>query len=114
MTGSIILGVLVALMFLVSFTEWFYHIVVGLDIVLIRDLYTAYRASGWVVGGLAFMAGIFWMLATVNECPGEGPKVGIFKYLNCGPYLQARGFLLEKGLIQPEQQVEVSSPESGN
>lgn len=113
MTGSIILGVLVALMFLVSFTEWFYHIVTSLNVVVIQDIYAVYRASGWVVGALAFMAGVFWVLATVNECPREEPKAGVFQYLNCGPYLEARDMLIERGIIQPETPDEISSPDEG-
>jgi len=93
MNGAVITGVLIAVMFLVSFSQWFYHLIMGLDRAIINDVFVLYRAVVWGLISIVFMAGIFWMLAMVSECPSPDPKEGVFKYINCTPYFKAREIL---------------------
>lgn len=94
MTGTIVVGVVIALMFLVSFTQWFYHLAVGLDNIIVRDVYASYRIGGWILGGVVFVAGVFWVLSLVNECPTvDEEKEGIFAYLNCDVYWEGKSLL---------------------
>lgn len=111
MIGTVIVGVIISLMFLVSFSEWFYHLVIGIDELLVKDLYIYYRISLWVGGGILFMAIVFWSLAMVKECPMMREKEGVFKYLNCSAYWQVRSrfegvsseTIQERILIEQEQ-----------
>lgn len=89
-TGAIITGVLIAFMFLVSFTQWFYQLVTGLDRVIVNDIFVVYRAITWGLVSIVFMVGFFLMLATVQECPNPEPREGLFKYLECKPYFAIR------------------------
>ncbi len=99
MTGTIVVGVIISLMFLVSFTEWFYHIAAGVNEVAVRDLFFFYRIGGWIVGGILFIGGVFWILALTNECPVVGrERVGIFRYLNCDVYWEMRSFVEGKSV----------------
>lgn len=115
MTGAVVVGVIIAVMFLVSFTEWFYHLALGLNEAVVRDVFWAYRIGTWVVGGLLFMGAVFWVLALNTECPLlEKDKPGIFKYMDCDVYWQVRGViegksvsvLLEEAAGQLEQRQE--------
>ncbi len=91
MTGTIIVGVIIALMFLVSFTEWFYHLLVGVNETLVKDVFLAYRIGSYIVMSLIFMVGVFWILSLNSECPlMEKEKPGIFRYMNCDGYWEAR------------------------
>lgn len=59
-TGAIITGVLIAFMFLVSFTQWFYQLVTGLDRVIVNDIFVVYRAITWGLVSIVFMVGFFF------------------------------------------------------
>lgn len=97
MTGTIVVGVIITLMFLVSFTEWFYHVVVGFNEVALRDIFFSYRIAAWVIAGVTFMGGTFWTLALTNECPLlEKERPGVFKYMNCDVYWEMRSFVERK------------------
>lgn len=94
MNWTVITGVIIALMFLVSFSQWFYELIAGFNAAVTRDIYVAYRTSLWVVGGILFMIGVFWVLAIVQECPDlNGDKPGVFAFMDCRVYWQANKLL---------------------
>lgn len=105
MIATIIVGVLIALMFLVSFSEWFYHVAAGIDSLLVKDLYVYYRLSLWIGGSLLFMAIVFWTLAMVKECPTLSEKKGVFRYLNCQAYWEVRGSLEGRNAESIKQEI---------
>lgn len=102
MSGTVIVGVIIALMFIVSFSQWFYHLLAGFDAIVLHDIFFWYRAVSWGIGALFFMASAFWMIALTQECPTtKEPRVGIFRYLNCDFYYSARASLARLGIYIP-------------
>lgn len=94
MNWTVITGVIIALMFLVSFSQWFYELVSGFHAAITQDLYVAYRTGVWVTGGIVFMIAVFWVLAMVQECPDlTGDKPGVFAYMDCRVYWQVNKLL---------------------
>lgn len=91
MIATVLVGVMISLMFLVSFSEWFYHLTAGIDEVLVKDIYMYYRLSLWVGASILFMVIVFWIIAMVQECPTLSERQGVFRYLNCNAYWQVRG-----------------------
>jgi len=116
MNWVIIVGVLIGLMFLVAFSSWFYHVVVGINALIIEDVFVGYRIFGWGIGALVFMAMIFWLNALVAECPTpESEREGIFVYLDCRVYDWAITTPLGKLLPplasdQPAEPIEQEAP----
>jgi hypothetical protein len=87
MNWVVVVGVIIALMFLVAFTNWFYHIFAGINALIVEDLFVGYRIFGWGVGALLLMGGIFWINALIQECPTpEEDREGIFTLLDCRVY----------------------------
>lgn len=85
MTSTIALGVILALVFLVSFTEWFYHLIVGVNQLIPSGYGFYFNVAKFTAGGVSFMAMVFWSLSMVYECPKE-TREGIFTYLDCTVY----------------------------
>lgn len=82
MQMPVIVGVVVTIIFLVAFSEWFYHMVTGWKEVVLDDIYFHYRIAGVSLLSILIMSGTFYGLALVNECPNEN-REGIFAKLNC-------------------------------
>lgn len=91
MSMPVIVGLLVAVMFLVAFSQWFYNIISGWREIIVDDLYVIYRIAGATIVSMAVMFAGFWVIATINECdrPLE-EREGIFKKLKCEEYWEIR------------------------
>jgi hypothetical protein len=85
MQMPIIVGIVVAIIFLVAFSEWFYHMVTGWKEVVLDDVYFRYRIAGVSILSILIMSGTFYGLALVNECPNEN-REGVFAKLNCDDF----------------------------
>jgi len=81
----VVVGVIVAIIFLVAFSEWFYHIFSGWKGFILDDIYFRYRIIGASVVSILIMSGTFLALAYSNECKGE-TREGVFSSLNCEEY----------------------------
>lgn len=87
MNWVVVVGVILALMFLTAFTNWFYHVVAGVNALITEDLFVGYRIVFWGLGGLLLMGGIFWINALIQECPTpEEDREGVFALLDCSIY----------------------------
>jgi hypothetical protein len=89
MQMPVIVGVLVGIIFLVAFSEWFYHLVSGMKEYVLDDIYFRYRIAGFSAISILVMFGTFYGLALVNECPKETGE-GIFANLKCAEYLKIK------------------------
>ena len=78
-------GIIVAIIFLVAFSEWFYHMVAGWKNFVLDDLYFLYRIAGVSLLSILVMSGTFYGMALINECQNEN-REGIFANLNCEEY----------------------------
>lgn len=81
----VIVGIVVAVIFLIAFSEWFYNIVTGWKDFVLDDVYFRYRIAGVSALTILVMSGTFVGMAYVNECPNEN-RIGIFEKLNCEAY----------------------------
>jgi len=81
----VVVGIIVAIIFLIAFSEWFYHLVVGWGEFVLDDLYFRYRIAGVSLLSILVMSGAFYGMALVNECPNE-VREGLFAKLNCEKY----------------------------
>jgi hypothetical protein len=87
MNWVVIVGVIIALMFLVSFTTWFFHLFAGVDALAGGGPTRGFKLVTWTFWGLLFMGSIFWGNAMINECPTpEELREGVFVYLDCTVY----------------------------
>lgn len=89
MSGVTIVGVILAVVFLVSFSEWFYHLVKGANELIPSGYGFYFNVFKFMAGGLSFMAVVFWSLSMVYECPKPN-REGIFEYMDCRVYYQAK------------------------
>lgn len=89
MEMPVLVGVVLAIVLLISFSEWFYALVGGLKGLVLDDALYTYRIIGVSLMSIIFMVGIFWIIATINECPNE-EKEGIFAGIKCEEYLSIK------------------------
>ena len=85
MQMPVIVGVVVAIIFIVGFSEWFYHLVAGWGEYVLDDVYFRYRIMGVSLLSMLVMSGTFYGMALINECPNE-VREGLFASLNCEEY----------------------------
>lgn len=85
----VIVGVIVALIFIVAFSEWFYNLVTGWKEFVLDDVYFRYRIMGISLLSMLIMGGTFYGLALYNECPNE-EREGLFAKLNCEDYAKIK------------------------
>lgn len=91
METPVIVGVMIALMFLVIFSEWFYNLSKGLSEVVIDDQFYGFRVFVASLLSIGFVVGMFFLISVVNKCPKESEeRVGIFSSLNCDGYLELK------------------------
>lgn len=104
MQMPVAVGIIVAIIFLVAFSEWFYHLVVGLKGFVLDDVFFRYRIIGISLLSFLVMGGTFYGMALTNECKNE-VREGIFANLNCEEYNK---ILVgsEEILLQIEQKIE--------
>src|SRR3989338_1881879 len=89
MQMPIIVGVILAIMALVPLSGWFYEYATGRRELVLDDKLFNYRIAAATLFSTLFMVGIFWVIATVNECPNQ-TREGIFAGLNCEGYLMIK------------------------
>lgn len=82
-------GILVAIIFLVAFSEWFFHLVEGWGEIVIDDVYFKYRIIGVTILSIVIISTTFMGMAYVTECPNE-TREGFFAKLNCEEYLKIK------------------------
>ncbi len=85
MQMPVVVGIVVAIIFLVAFSEWFYHLVSGWGGYVLDDVYFRYRIVGVSLLSIMVMSGTFYSMALINECPNE-VREGLFAKLNCEEY----------------------------
>lgn len=89
MQMPIVVGVFVALMFLTTFSGWFYELVTGMRELVLDDQLFGFRIFAASFASIVLAVLVFWVIATVNECPNE-KREGIFAGLRCEGYLQLK------------------------
>lgn len=89
MQMPVVVGIVVAVIFLVAFSGWFYHLVTGWGEFVLDDVYFRYRIIGVSLISILVMSGTFYGIALINECPNEN-RVGIFAGLNCEQYTKIK------------------------
>ncbi|HSV95069.1 MAG TPA: hypothetical protein VLH94_03810 [Spirochaetia bacterium] len=104
MQMPVVVGVVVALIFLIAFSEWFYHLVIGWNEFVLDDMYFKYRMVGVSLLSIAIMSGTFYGLAMFYECPSED-REGVFAKLNCEDYTKIKAGT-EKVLMKIEKSME--------
>ena len=82
-------GVIVAILFLVAFSEWFYHLVKGWEEIVLDDVYFKYRIAGVTLFSFFIISATFFGMALINECPNQ-TKEGPFANLRCDEYLKIK------------------------
>lgn len=82
MQMPVIVGILVAIIFLIAFSEWFYHLVTGWKEIVLDDIYFLYRIAGVSLFSIFVMSATFYGMALFNECDSK-TREGIFAKLNC-------------------------------
>ena len=101
MQMPVIVGIVVAVIFLVAFSEWFYNLVSGWKEFVLDDIFFRYRIAGMSLLSILVMSGTFYGMALVNECPNE-ERVGLFANLNCDQYAKikadAEGLLIKENI----------------
>lgn len=102
MEMPVVVGVILVIVFLVGFSEWFYGLSGGLKSLVFDDVFYAYRIVGVSFLSLLFMAGVFVGIAYVNECPNE-KREGLFAGLQCERYLSIRA--ATEQIFQPKDQI---------
>ena len=85
----VIVGVVVGIIFLVAFSEWFYHMVQGWSEIVIDDVYYRYRIVGVSLFSILLMSSTFFIMALVTECPNEN-REGVFAGLRCEEYMKIK------------------------
>lgn len=81
----VIVGVVVAIIFLVAFSGWFYHLIIGWKGYVLDDILVKYRIAGVSLLSFLVMGGTFYGIALINECPNE-EREGVFAGLKCEEY----------------------------
>lgn len=89
MQMPVAVGVIVAIIFLVAFSEWFYHMVKGWGELVIDDVYFYYRIAGVSLFSFVIISSTFFAMALINECPNE-EREGVFARLQCEEYMKIK------------------------
>lgn len=85
----VIVGIILALIFLVAFSEWFYHMVSGWRELVLDDVYFKYRVVGTTLVTIFIITASFFGMALITECPNE-VKEGWAARLRCEEYLKIK------------------------
>lgn len=105
MTGTIIVGVILALMFLVAFSEWFFHLATGVNELIPSGFNYYFRLAKWIGGAALLMTMVFVSLSVVYECPKGGDREGLFALIDCTAYWEVRGRMVGVSGSTLEQEV---------
>lgn len=85
MQMPVAVGVLVAIIFMISFSEWFYHTFISWKEVIIDDRLFKLRVFGATLLSLFIISLSFVGAAYVSKCPLT-EREGVFERLNCEEY----------------------------
>lgn len=97
----VIIGVILSLMALVTFSGWFYEYATGMRELVLDDRFFNYRIVATTLVSMLFMVAVFFVIATINECPNQ-TREGIFAGLKCESYLKIKTSANE--LFQPKNE----------
>lgn len=86
-------------MALVTFSGWFYGYATGMNEMVLDDKFFNYRIAAATFASILFMVAMFWVIATVNECPNQ-TRAGLFTGLKCDDYLRIK--VSADNLFQPK------------
>lgn len=89
MQMPVVVGILIAIIFLIAFTEWAYHMFQGISELMVDDIYFKYRIFGVTSMSIFLMTATFFMMAFITECPNE-VREGVFARLRCEEYMQIK------------------------
>jgi len=78
-------GVVIAIICLVVFSEWFYNISQGWSEMVLDDVYYKYRIAGVAVFSVFVIGATFFGMAFYYECPNE-VREGALAGLRCQEY----------------------------
>lgn len=87
MQMPVVVGIILAIMFLVTLSGWFYNYAVGMREVVLDDKFFSLRIVGASFISIVFFVGSFYVISIVNQCPNE-QREGVFAGLNCEGYLK--------------------------
>jgi len=82
-------GVVLAIIFLTVFSEWFFHTVIGWGVVIVDDVFYQYRIAGATLLSIFIIGSTFMVMAYITECPNE-EREGVFERLNCEKYQEIK------------------------
>lgn len=85
MQMPVIVGVLVGVIFLVAFSEWFYNTFVAWKEVIIDDRVYNLRVFGATILSVGVILATFWGAAYFSKC-NQPDREGYFEKLNCDEY----------------------------
>ncbi len=89
MQMPVVVGIVIAIMALVTFSGWFYEYAKGVQELVLDDKFFNYRIVFATFISMLFMVVVFFVIATVNECPNQTGE-GLFAGLQCDSYLQIK------------------------
>lgn len=99
MQMPVVVGIIIAVMILVTFSGWFYGYTAGMHELVLDDKFFNYRIAAATFSSILFMVAMFWVIATVNECPNQ-TRDGAFAGLKCDGYLKIKASA--DNLFQPK------------
>lgn len=82
-------GIVLSIIFLVAFSQWFYNLAIGWGQIVIDDVYFKYRIAGVTALTFVVITLTFFTMALVSECP-KGTREGPFARLRCDEYLKIK------------------------
>ena len=97
----VIVGVILAVMFLVTFSGWFFEYASGLHELVLDDRFYTYRIVGASLVSIVLFITAFYGISLINQCPKQ-ERSGIFAGLRCETYLSLKAGT--DHLFQPKNQ----------
>ncbi len=85
----VIVGLVVMISFVVSFSEWFYQLAGGLKTAVLDDMLYVYRIFFASMASMVIMIAVFVGISLVNECPSSH-REGWFATMRCDEYLSIK------------------------
>ncbi len=89
MQMPVIVGIILVIIFLIVFSEWFYHNFVGWKEVILDDQFFNVRILGATLVSMMVFFASFMGAAYITKCP-SAEREGIFEKLNCEEYYKIK------------------------
>ena len=108
-------GVVVAVIFLVVFSGWFYNLASGWKEYVLDDIFFRYRLLAASIVSLVMITATFFGMGYAFECPNE-ERQGIFASLSCADYrnIRASAESLFKGdTVRQDEPAQLPSEDQG-